>query len=43
MAEIKEEMAAKYARELESRQKLIQKQIKIKEMLKQVRHDWLRI
>eukprot|EP00282_Hemiselmis_andersenii_P016165 CAMPEP_0114133016 /NCGR_PEP_ID=MMETSP0043_2-20121206/13402_1 /TAXON_ID=464988 /ORGANISM="Hemiselmis andersenii, Strain CCMP644" /LENGTH=614 /DNA_ID=CAMNT_0001226567 /DNA_START=185 /DNA_END=2026 /DNA_ORIENTATION=- len=35
MAEIKEEIANKYQKELEGRQKLIQKQIKIKEMLKQ--------
>lgn len=35
MAEIKEEMQTKYGRELDSRQKVIQKQIKIKEMLRQ--------
>mmetsp|Transcript_50027 Transcript_50027/g.122125 ORF Transcript_50027/g.122125 Transcript_50027/m.122125 type:complete len:792 (+) Transcript_50027:21-2396(+) len=33
MAEIKEEISGKYQKELEARQRLIQKQIKIKEML----------
>ncbi len=35
MAEIKDEIAGKYSKELEARQKVIHKQIKVKEMLKQ--------